>query len=157
MERHGWVEIKEERKFLPLAWKKDDEEKIKRPRLFVCHALLHSFSFLFPCVRFCAALLLGFARASFSQREPPIFVTLDRETHSSSSSNSKQHHQQAAAANQSIAHSLPSNQSRKEAMQAPITVYTQGAKRESGKKAQFGNIMAAKVRGDRKQRSDRRR
>ena len=42
-------------------------------------------------------------------------------------------------------------------MQAPITVFTQGAKRESGKKAQFGNIMAAKVRGDRKQRSDRRR
>ena len=31
-------------------------------------------------------------------------------------------------------------------MQAPITVFTQGAKRESGKKAQFGNIMAAKVR-----------
>jgi len=31
-------------------------------------------------------------------------------------------------------------------MQAPITVFTQGGKRESGKKAQFGNIMAAKVR-----------
>lgn len=31
-------------------------------------------------------------------------------------------------------------------MQAPVTVFTQGAKRESGKKAQFGNIMAAKVR-----------
>lgn len=30
-------------------------------------------------------------------------------------------------------------------MQAPITVFTQGGKRESGKKAQFGNIMAAKV------------
>ena len=33
-------------------------------------------------------------------------------------------------------------------MQAPITVFTQGAKRESGKKAQFGNIMAAKVRSE---------
>jgi hypothetical protein len=31
-------------------------------------------------------------------------------------------------------------------MQAPITVFTHGSKRESGKKAQFGNIMAAKVR-----------
>lgn len=34
-------------------------------------------------------------------------------------------------------------------MQAPITVFTQGAKRESGKKAQIGNIMAAKVRRNR--------